>query len=83
MRIVRFMFGNSDREITGVVQGAGGLVSSLERLLAAQRLARDGCSHGLFEPIKGCIHVYPDWNIEDNGQPFLVDLRNCEVKVSR
>jgi hypothetical protein len=72
----RFIYGDHESTtIQGVVQGNGGFVKELPRLLLAWRMAKEGRDTGLYEPAPGCLTVYPAYNAHGNGEPEHVDLR--------
>jgi hypothetical protein len=70
----RFAFRVPTGTVTGAVQGNGGIVSSLARLLAAKKLAGAGRAHGLYEPAPGCVQVFPDYSVAGNGEAVVVAL---------
>ena len=80
--IARFRFTESDgKTVTGPVQGNGGLVTSLARLLKAQRLANDYLDTGLYEPSRGRVCVFPDWTPRSNGPRVYVSLRTATIEA--
>lgn len=89
MDTVRFVFFLPGREITGPVQGCGGLVgagytTTLTRVLALSRMreARTAAlgrhKTGLYEPKRGFCAVYPEYSAQGNGPEVLVDLREVQ-----
>jgi len=72
--IRRFRFSGPGLDVTGPVQGNGGLVPSLARLEQQQRLAADGLSLGVYEPEPGHVCVFPDYSGSDNGRRVHVPL---------
>ena len=62
------------RTVTGPVQGAGGVVSDLERMKRAIRLAKEGRDTGLYEPRPGHVDVFPEFSAQGDGPRVAVDL---------
>ena len=69
----RFTLANG-RTVAGPVQGAGGVVSDLERMKRAIRLAKEGRDTGLYEPHPGHVVVFPEFSAEGDGPRVAVDL---------
>jgi len=63
-------------DVSGVVQGAGGPVSSKTRLDQAICHARAGRPHGLYEPEPGCVLMFPEWAASRSGPAVVVSLRD-------
>lgn len=90
MDAVRFVFFlTNGSQVTGPVQGSGGLVgagytTTLTRSLALTRIreamadAHRGRRTGLYEPKRGFVVVYPDYSAQGNGPERLLDLRQVE-----
>jgi hypothetical protein len=74
-----FEIAQDGHAVAGPVQGAGGMVPTLERLEGAQRLARQGRPHGLHEPRPGCVAVYPEYSARGNGRAVVVSLVGASV----
>lgn len=80
MLAIRFSFRLPDgRIVSGPVQGAGGFIRSLEYLRAQQQNLRDGYPLPIYEPQPGCVAVYPQFSVMDNGPVEIVDLREAEI----
>lgn len=73
-RAARFRFRHETQIISSVVQGNGGLVTTLERLLGAKRVASQGHEHGLYEPKPGCVMLYPEYCAAGNGPELVVPI---------
>lgn len=65
------------RTITGVVQGAGGSISTLARLQGAINRATRGHDSGIYEPKPGHAAVYPKYTAHGNGKMVAVDMRGA------
>jgi hypothetical protein len=71
---IRFTFLDGSGSVTGPVQGAGGIIDSVERLDAAARLSAAGREHGLYEPEPGSVACYPDYSAKGNGEEYVILL---------
>ena len=65
--------------VEGVVQGAGGPLTSLAVLLSCQANANDGRYLRCYEPRPGCVLVFPGFSAHGNGQAAIVDLRTAQI----
>jgi len=67
----------SGKVVTGVVQGAGGSISTLARLKGAIHRATRGHDSGIYEPRPGHAAVYPNYSAQSNGRMVVVDMRGA------
>lgn len=78
--IARFRFVGPGVDVTGPVQGNGGLVPSLARLEQQQRLAREGLPLGVYEPAPGFVCVFPDYSGSENGRRVHVPIAIVSIE---
>jgi hypothetical protein len=65
------------KSVTGVVQGAGGSISTLARLTGAINRATRGHDSGIYEPKPGHAAVYPKYSARSDGKMVAVDMRGA------
>ncbi len=71
----RFRFTLADgTKVMGPVQGASGVVGSIERMRQAVRRAKAGHDTGLYEPKPGHVDVFPMYSAHSNGPRVAVNL---------
>ncbi len=78
--IARFRFVGPGVDVTGPVQGAGGLVTSLGCLERQQRLASAGRPLGVYEPSPGFVCVFPDYSGSENGRRVHVPIAIVSIE---
>ena len=84
------------RESKGPIQGNGGKIgdgaahmgrdkagiAALRQLTKAQALAGSGSDSGLFEPVPGCVAIYPDYSAKGDGDYVEVPLDGTVFSLS-
>lgn len=81
MSVIRFRFQGPGIDVSGPVQGSGGLIKSLARLEQQQRLAAKGKPLGVYEPEPGHVCVFPDYTGSEDGRRVNVPIALCEIKL--
>ena len=77
----RFRLTMSDGStVTGVIQGSGGFVKTLARLLGGIDRAKRGLDSGFYEPLPGHVAVFSSFSASSDGPARWIDMRRI-VKV--
>ncbi len=66
--------------VRGCVQGAGGMVSRIERIQQAIRMVSRGRPSPLYEPAPGCCLMFPSFSAASDGPGVVVSLRGAGVQ---